>query len=217
MKLILASQSPRRRELIKLINLPFRAISVDADEDSIQDDDLQANVQARAILKAESLQSQLADHSELIIGADTAVSLQNRLLNKPNSPSHAKEMLLALRGKQHEVHSGVVMLNILQQIRVAFVNTAVVTMRHYSNAEIDAYIQTGDPLDKAGGYAIQHPVFKPVSRLDGCYLSVMGFPVCQIILELQKMNIPVQFNAEKLKHVHETYQVCPQLTKLLSQ
>ncbi len=215
MNLLLASQSPRRRELIKLFNLPHRAISVDADEDSIQDRDLVANVMARAKLKAETLEKQLTDHTELIIGADTAVSLNNQLLNKPTSPAHAKEMLLALRGQQHEVHSGVVLLNSKKGIHTSFVNTAVVTMRDYSEDEIDAYIQTGDPLDKAGSYAIQHPIFKPVKKLDGCYLSVMGFPVCQIILELLNLNFEINFEDSLLQKAHEEYSNCPQYSQIL--
>lgn len=216
MNILLASQSPRRRELIKLLNLPFEAISVDADEDSIQDKDLKANVQARARLKAATFASTYERSTQLIIGADTAVSLNNQLLNKPTSPTHAKEMLTALRGQRHEVHSGVVLLNPQREINIAFVNTAVVTMRSFTENEINAYIETGDPLDKAGGYAIQHPVFKPVSQLDGCFLSVMGFPVCQLILELKKINISVQFAYDQLQQAHENYPICPQLSELVN-
>ena len=215
MNIILASQSPRRRELIKLLNLPYSCTSVDADEESIQDEDLIANVSSRAFLKGRTLQKRLGSHSGLILAADTAVALNNQMLNKPADSAHAKNMLHALRGQTHKVHSGVVLLNAGLSINVAFVNTAVVHMRNYSEQEIDAYIKTGDPMDKAGAYAIQHPTFQPVKKLSGCYLSVMGLPLCQIIMELETLGSVVNFNRTQLIHAHQNHQ-CAELAKLTS-
>lgn len=214
MDIILASQSPRRRELISLLNLPFSTTSVDVDEEEIQDIDLVVNVQARAFLKGDALHKQLKHYSQLIMTADTTVALGNKMLNKPHDAAQAKEMLFALRGRTHEVHSGVAFLDSMGKIRHGFVNTAVVQMRPYREADIDAYIQTGDPLDKAGAYAIQHPTFKPVAQLDGCYLSVMGLPVCQIIRELQKWQIFAPYDLELLKDAHGKYENCPDLALL---
>lgn len=187
---ILASQSPRRRELIQLLGFPFRVIVADVDEDSVTDADPAVNVVKTAQLKSTRIAGQLVGTSlspqTIILAADTTVALDGEMLNKPANDAEARAMLQRLGNRRHEVHTGFVLLNPVNGREFQSVSTAVVTMRPYANEEIDAYIATGDPLDKAGAYAIQHPVFQPVAHLDGCYCNVMGLPVCDLMLALEQ-------------------------------
>jgi len=187
---ILASQSPRRRELIQLLGFPFRVMVAGVDEDSVTDPDPAVNVVQTARLKAMHITEQLAgtplSPHTLILAADTTVAFAGEMLNKPANDGEARAMLQRLGNRRHEVHTGFVLLNPVNGREYQGVSTAVVTMRPYSNAEIDAYVATGDPLDKAGAYAIQHPAFQPVAHLAGCYCNVMGLPVCDLIVALEQ-------------------------------
>lgn len=211
-RLILASQSPRRRELIGLLGLPFVAKTAVVNEDSIQLIDLRQNVIERAALKGFALHQEGFADDGIIIGADTTVALDGQMLNKPVDTAHAKEMLLALRGRAHEVHTGVVLISADVSRAVRFVETAVVTMRPYSEAEIDAYIQTGDPMDKAGAYAIQHSQFNPVAALEGCYLGVMGLPICRLVTELETFGTRIKPNWQTIVQQHGAFGACPTAT-----
>ena len=214
MEIILASQSPRRRQLLTLLNIPFSTEAVNADEDSIQLTNLQENVKKRAILKATTLYKRTAHNEQLILAADTAVSLHNKMLNKPNGQSDAKQMLQSLSGQAHEVHTGVALILPNGQEPITFVETAVVQMRPFTENEIDAYIATGDPMDKAGAYAIQHPTFQPVHTLHGCYFNVMGLPICQLIIKLKQIGVLPLFNHDHLKAAHHLHENCPYFEKL---
>ena len=221
---ILASQSPRRRELIQLLGLPFRVMVADADEDSITDPDPAANVVKTARLKSSLIATQLKDQSfapeTIILAADTTVAYAGEMLNKPADKTAAYQMLSRLRDTKHEVHTGFVLLQPATGREWEGVSTAVVTMRPYSDAEIEAYIATGDPFDKAGGYAIQHPQFKPVARLQGCYCNVMGLPVCDLIVALEQflgLNLEQfeQLDLTAVSQAHLHYP-CPTLKTLRS-
>lgn len=193
--LILASQSPRRRELIQLLNCPVEAISVDADEDSIQHPDPVETVLQIAHLKADLMAARLAPgDGRYLIAADTTVVLEGQMLGKPVDEAHARGMLQALRGRTHEVHTAVVILAPATGQKITQVTTATVTMRPYSDEEIEAYIASGDPMDKAGAYAIQHPTFRPVAGLSGCYTNVVGLPVCQLAAMLQQLGLEIAIN-----------------------
>ncbi|RME49274.1 MAG: Maf-like protein, partial [Caldilineae bacterium] len=113
----------------------------------------------------------------LILAADTVVTLDGDVLGKPATPAEARAMLTRLRGRTHRVLSAVTVLHAESNRRYTTLSDTAVLMRPYTPAEVDAYIATGDPFDKAGGYAIQHPQFSPVARIEGCYAGVVGFPV----------------------------------------
>jgi MAF protein len=119
----------------------------------------------------------------LIITADTTVLLNDQQLGKPRDAAHARELLLALRGRWHRVITGVVVSTLIDgQIATRGKScTTPVLMRAYSDAELDEYIATGDPMDKAGAYGIQHPQFQPTEKIDGCYLNVVGLPLCVLV------------------------------------
>lgn len=222
-QLILASQSPRRRELLQLLGHPFQVMVANADEDSVTAPDPATNVVQTAVLKSTIIASELSrtpiSRGTLILAADTTVAFAGEMLNKPADTAEARHMLQRLRARQHEVHTGVVLLEPASGREWRGVSTAVVTMRRYSDAEIDAYIATGDPFDKAGAYAIQHPHFQPVSHLQGCYCNVMGLPLCDLSLALaqfgERKSDPLDkmaLTAVQLAHLHYP---CPTLAKLL--
>ncbi|MBK8431790.1 MAG: septum formation protein Maf [Chloroflexi bacterium] len=205
--LILGSMSPRRRALLALLGLPFVVQVADVDEDIITDPDPIRNVQQRAELKGRALAA-VSPPDALIIAADTTVAIEGEMLNKPADAAEARQMLGRLRGRWHEVHTGMVLVQ--GERCVAVVDTTAVRMRDYSTAEIEAYIATGDPFDKAGAYAIQHPLFAPVAELQGCYLGVMGLSICQLRPLLAEFGLVASTDLGTLTAAHEGFG-CPRL------
>jgi MAF protein len=129
--------------------------------------------------------------NRLIVTADTTVLLDDKVLGKPRDGEHARELLLALRGRWHRVVTGVAVSTLIDgqiHLRSGSCTTAVL-MRQYSEEEIAAYIASGDPLDKAGAYGIQNTTFQLVERIDGCYLNVVGLPLCTLIALLAEFQI----------------------------
>ena len=117
---------------------------------------------------------------EIVIAADTLVALDGEVLGKPRDTRHAVELLTQLRGRKHLVYSGLTVLDVRHNRMIQETVETPVWMRAYSNGEIGAYAASGDPMDKAGAYAIQHPDFDPVERIEGCYANVMGLPLCHL-------------------------------------
>ncbi len=185
-QLILASNSPRRRQLLSLAGWQFGASAADVDE-SEYPNELPADYVLRlAETKARAIQ---ADADQIILAADTTVVDGMDILGKPKDSEEATAMLTRLRGHTHQVYTGIALLRPSDGLLLKDLCVTDVPMRDYSDEEIHAYVATGDPLDKAGAYAIQHPEFHPVGNLDGCYASVMGLPMCHVILLLRKMGI----------------------------
>ena len=203
MHLILASQSPRRQELIQLTGYSVEVQVADVDERSVTHPDPAMNVVETAVLKAITIaQRHTVPQQTLIVAADTIVALNRQMLGKPIDAREAVEMLAALRNRQHEVHTGMVVLDLRSGKMLKRVNTAVVTMRHYSDAEIDAYVASGDPLDKAGAYGIQHPTFQPVAVLSGCYTAVMGLSICELVRTLDDLGLPRRADLTAIRTAH---------------
>lgn len=203
-ELILASASPRRRALMELLGLPFRVMVADVDEDSITDPDPATNVIETARLKAVTIAARCIEPT-IIIASDTTVVLDGQMLNKPGDEAEAAAMLRALRGRVHHVYTGLVLLHTATGQTITDVATIPVPMRDYSDEEIAAYIATGDPMDKAGAYAIQHPEFQPVAYLGGCYAGVMGFPLCHLTRSLRRMGVGVKVDIAAACQQHNQY------------
>jgi MAF protein len=129
------------------------------------------------------------DLNSIVIGADTAVIDDTEILGKPKDSQDAERMLRQLRGRTHQVYTGIAIYRMNDGKLFTELCITDVPMRVYSDDEISAYIQTGDPLDKAGAYAIQHPQFQPVESMHGCYASVMGLPMCHVVRVLRKFDI----------------------------
>jgi septum formation protein len=186
--ILLASQSPRRRQLLALGGWVFETGSADLDETRMPGELPHNYVRRLAIEKACALRAQ-ARREHLIIGADTAVVIDGDVLGKPSGEDEAREMLLRLRGRTHQVYTGIAVYCMADGTISTSVVITDVPMRAYDEQEIDRYVKTGDPLDKAGAYGIQNPVFQPVARMEGCYASVMGFPLCSISFLLRKAGL----------------------------
>lgn len=217
---VLASQSPRRQQLMRLLGYPFEIFVADVDESIHLDADPATYVLRTAAQKAEATAAvemsraspPMPDRRRFIIAADSTVALDGAILGKPADADEARRMLLALRGRTNEVHTGVCVVDVDSGREVTAVHTAVVTMRDYSRAEIDAYIATGDPMDKAGAYAVQHPVFRPVTAIDGCYLAVVGLSLCGLIVLLRELGVPCRASQAELLAVHNGFR-CPLLPR----
>jgi MAF protein len=185
-KLVLASNSPRRRQLFALTGLPFIISAADVDE-SIHQNETPSDYVLR--LAEEKARAVRADADQIILGSDTTVVDGSDILGKPVDEAEAVAMLRRLRGRTHQVYTGVALLRMSDGLLLKDLCVTDVPMREYSDEEIRAYVATGDPLDKAGAYAIQHPEFHPVASMGGCYASVMGLPMCHVTRMLRNMDI----------------------------
>lgn len=186
--IVLASNSPRRKDLLRLTGLPFEIMIPDTDESLLPDETPRDYVRRLAAGKARTA-SIRAGVGQVIIAADTAVVDGETVLGKPADPSDAKRMLCQLRGRVHQVYTGIAVLRVYDGNILTDVCVTDVPMRTYSDDEIETYVQSGDPLDKAGAYGIQHAGFRPVVSMKGCYASVMGLPLCHVTRLLRGMDI----------------------------
>ena len=181
MRLILASASPRRRELLERLGLPFEVRPSGIEEPLAAGVPASTLATALARAKAADIADRLRAAGEaaaLVLGADTLVVLDGQPLGKPTSRGDARAMLRALRGRSHEVVTAVVVRDADpagRELTEAVVSR--VLMRDYTDDEIDAYVATGEPDDKAGAYAVQGRGRRLVSRVDGCYTNVVGLPL----------------------------------------
>lgn len=185
---MLASNSPRRRELLTLGNLNFHATGADVDETPLAGENPAEYVIRLAQAKARAM-AEKAHGEQILIGSDTTVAMDNLIFGKPVDESDAEQMLKQLRGRTHQVYTGVAVYRVRDEKMLTELCVTDVPMRAYSDDEIAAYIKTGDPMDKAGAYAIQHAGFNPVNMLRGCYAGVMGLPLCHLTRALEKMDL----------------------------
>jgi septum formation protein len=198
MRFILASSSPRRREIISTMIDSFEIIKPDVDETQGADEAPLVYVERLSREKAQAVKAQISEDAT-ILAADTVVILaadtigietNGAILGKPVDVTDAHTMLQRLRNRPHLVCTAFTLLY-GDQSHTEIVTTTV-HMRDYSDAEIDAYIATGDPFDKAGSYAIQHEGFHPVREIDGSYTNVVGLPADEVRAALVKMDIAVK-------------------------
>ena len=188
--LVLASNSPRRRELLALGGWIFNTRPTEVDESQRPGEAPGTYVLRLAESKARTCPQGTSAHKELtILAADTAVVDGKAILGKPKELAEAVEMLLRLRSRTHQVYTGIAVMRLSDGNLGTDLCVTDVPMRAYSDEEIDTYVATGDPLDKAGAYAIQHPKFHPVEMMSGCYASVMGLPLCHLTRTLRQLDI----------------------------
>ena len=197
-QLILASASPRRRALIRALDIPARIVGSGDDEDApYPNEPAHAYVQRLALAKARHA---IAAHAPaaraLILGADTAVAIDSAILGKPVDQAHAARMLKLLRGRPHRVVSGIAILDAATGRHATAARASAVHMRRYTDAEIAAYIASAQPYDKAGAYAAQDAAFNPAARIDGCYLNVIGLPLCDVLRLLADFDVPARIKPD---------------------
>jgi len=192
--LLLASASPRRRQILSLLGLPFEVAVPPVDEEAAQEryqGPIEGLAQWLAERKAVEAHTLPQAAGRLVITADTTVLLNGEVLGKPRDKAHARELLLCLRDRWHQVVTGVsASRRVEDQLQIQSAScTTPVLMRPYSEEDIAAYIATGDPFDKAGAYSIQHPEFQPTGRINGCYLNVVGLPLCVLVNLLAEFGV----------------------------
>lgn len=188
--LLLASSSPRRRELIRLLGLPVETTSADIDETPL-DHESAADMAIRlSRAKAHAVSSVVGRPSSVIIlASDTTVSLDGEPLGKPIDADDARSMLVRLRNRTHQVYTAITLIDLKTDRTITDLAVSDVRMRAYSDQEIEVYIASGDPFDKAGAYAIQHNGFKPAENFAHCFANVMGLPLCHVARSLRKLGI----------------------------
>jgi len=190
-KLILASNSPRRKQLLALTGWDFEVQPADINEDLLTAEGPGDYVLRLAQGKARQV-ARMTGGSEIILAADTTVVDADAILGKPVDAVEAASMLRGLRGHTHQVYTGLAVCRSRADKLVTDLCITDVPMRNYPDEEMLTYIASGDPLDKAGAYAIQHPDFHPVENITGCFASVMGLPLCHLARSFKKMGIKAQ-------------------------
>lgn len=211
--LILASNSPRRRQLLALGGWEYGLDISHVDESLVAGESPAEYVRRLAAEKAQAVLPR-AHPGQVIIGADTSVVIDGDILGKPASQAEARQMLRRLRGRTHQVYTGIAVLQAGEDNPQTDVVVTDVPMRAYSDAEIEAYIATGDPMDKAGAYGIQNPAFQPVASMAGCYASVMGLPLCSLSVLLERAGHPARADVAANCQVAIHYN-CPVFEKYL--
>jgi MAF protein len=187
--LILASNSPRRRSLLALGGWRFQVQAADVDESILEGESAVGYVLRLAQSKAAAVAKNF-NQREVVLASDTTVVDGGEILGKPDGPDQAATMLRQLRAHTHQVHTAITLYCVSDGAQYSEVCTTDVPMRAYSDAEIAAYVASGDPLDKAGAYAIQNRDFRPVENLSGCFASVMGLPLCHVTRLLRQVGMP---------------------------
>lgn len=183
-KIILASKSPRRAALLHQIGFMFQVLTEEVSEDGITTSDPVKHVLELSKRKAEAVLNRIAEG--LIIGADTIVFIEGEILGKPKNEKEAKFMLMRLSGKTHEVFTGFTLIQIGGK-RFSDIERTAVTFRKLDEWEVDEYVKTGSPMDKAGAYGIQDQSGLFVNRIDGCFYNVVGFPLAKFYEGLKRI------------------------------
>jgi septum formation protein len=189
MKLILASSSPRRAEILRDAGIAFEIRATQIDEAALPGETPHAMVARLAEAKARSAAAQMdvGLRECIIVGADTTVELDGEILGKPRDSAHAREMLAKLSGRTHHVVTGIFLLRLSGNATRAAIENSAVTFAPLAENEIDAYVATGEPLGKAGAYAIQGLAGRYIPRIEGCYFNVVGLPLARLYAQLREL------------------------------
>ena len=189
-ELILASQSPRRKLLLEQVGVPFTVFSSDVDETIEPNVEPAEMVQMLAARKADHVARQLSgNRSAVVLAADTVVVLRDQVLGKPKDRNDAFEMLRKLQNKWHYVMTGIALIDMATGERLTHVEKTKVRFRPLTTGAIWNYIDSGEPLDKAGAYGIQGLGALLVEKIDGCYFNVMGLPIYSVSVMLARAGI----------------------------
>jgi len=205
-KFLLASNSPRRREIVSWTNWDISSCSPRVAETVRAGESPRAYVLRVAREKAEK--TSFSSDVHFIFAADTIVVFENEIMGKPRDAEHARRMLEKMRNRQHAVLTAIAVRNYKNRAMTADLCETPVAMRAYTDAEIAAYVDSADPLDKAGAYAIQNEGFHPVEKFHGCYASVMGLPLCHLERTLRSFDTYQHTDLSKICQNHLKYK-CP--------
>lgn len=185
MRIILASGSPRRRELLGNLGLKFDIMVDNSDEKFFAGEHPKDTVMRLALQKAQNVADKIED-AAIVIGADTVVSIDGKILGKPKDEEEAGLMLKQLSGRKHTVYTGVAAVNNATGFKVNEFEATDVKFRELSEDEINSYVKSGEPMDKAGAYGIQNLGALLVEGIDGDYFNVVGLPICRLGIILNR-------------------------------
>jgi septum formation protein len=195
MKLILASASPRRAEILRSAGIQFEVLPAEVDESRLGDESPAAMVERLALAKAAKAAASIRDETNVVIlGADTIVLIGDQVLGKPGTPVRAAEMLRELRGREHQVISGIAAIALPSRESLTGHEITRVRFDSMTDAEIDVYVATAEPLDKAGAYAIQGITSRYISKIEGDYLNVVGLPMARVWKMLRRLGFNQPIN-----------------------
>jgi septum formation protein len=211
-RIVLASNSPRRKQLLALGGWDFQVVAARVDESLREGEKPVVYVSRLAQAKARAALATSLD--EVIIAADTIVVVDDMIFGKPEDADQAVWMLQYLRGRTHQVYTGLAVLRNADGTWLSDLCSTDVSMRAYSDAEILAYVSSGDPMDKAGAYAIQHQGFNPARPVQGCYANVVGLPLCNLLRTLKKVGIYARNDVPRVCQAALEYK-CPVFEKIL--
>jgi septum formation protein len=196
MRLILASTSPRRREILALLGLPFEVIAPQFKESILSHRPVEEEVLEFAVGKARSVAKN--NPESLVIGSDTMILLDGQKIGKPDSIGNAKEILRALAAKTHRIFTSIAVLDDLRGPGLRMVEQVAVRMRDYSETELERYLARNESLDKAGAYSIQGQGRALIESIEGDYLAAVGLPLRPIVGYLKSQGIPIPLDVEQL-------------------
>ena len=186
MKLILASASPRRAEILRAAGLSFSVLSSAVDETPYPQESPTDHVQRLAGAKAELVAARAVGPA-IVVAADTVVTLEGKILGKPRSSDEARKMLEQLSGRTHSVLTGVALIRLPDAERRSFVESTLVHFAQLVGDDLVRYLSTEEPYDKAGAYAIQGRAGRYIPRIEGCYFNVVGLPLARLIRSLMEL------------------------------
>ncbi len=188
-KIILASSSPRRAEILGDAGFPFEIRAAIVEEASLPNETALNMVARLAEWKARAVTESLEPNiSAIVIGADTAVELDGKIFGKPRDAKDAREMLVSISGRTHKVLTGIFALRLPDKITKSAVEITAVTFAPLAPPEIESYVASGEPFDKAGGYAIQGRAGRYIPRIEGCYFNVVGLPLARLYALLRELD-----------------------------
>lgn len=192
-EIILASSSPRRRELLRQIGVEFKVIPAEIEEDNGNEKGKSPIevVKNNALLKAQKVAEMFSNSNSLIISADTIVVLDGKIIGKPKDEKDAINILKKLRGKYHYVFTGLAVFETPQNRFLVSAVKSKVKMRDYSDEEIERYVATGEPMDKAGAYGIQGKGALLVEKIEGDYYNIVGLPLVRLYNLLDRMGYSI--------------------------
>ena len=191
--LVLASNSPRRREIIRALEARSECVDPGYDEGDRLPGEAPAQY-AQRLARGKALAAASRLQSGVVIGADSIVTLEGDVLGKPASERQAVEMLKRLRGRPHHVYTAVCVVHAESGNSALGGADTLVTMRKYSDAELQAYVDSGEPFDKAGAYGVQDASFRPADSVDGCYLNVVGLPLCVTVRLIRELGVTMELD-----------------------
>lgn len=179
-EIILASASPRRREILENLNIKFKTVVASCDETIDENMTCEEAVMINSLRKATAVAKVVVDKDAFVIGADTVVVLDGEILTKPKNAEDAKNMLKKLSARAHNVLTGLTVFDVLHAQSTSVCETTTVYFKTLSDEEIESYIATGEPMDKAGAYGIQGIAGMFIEKIEGDYFNVVGLPVAKL-------------------------------------